>query len=553
MKKQIITKVLFASFILAMSGFVLNLQAQDIVVEFTNPDDKDYGSSNDGFLGVGLGGSGSGATAEGLEYAVDDPHVDFIFTIGATGQIALDVFTPTTYPAIVDVLNTWDNPAIGLTTNDALFGKSFTLRLTAESRMQLGYDATDGNSGGIGIRGKNQRRIDDEGENNEWMQFELLGDAGIDYVRIGYNDVAGDADAHMLVIDHDTRGYEPILDGDEYDGPTHSPDQYIDATDYNMRYFSDILRFSTEDTIDVGYRLYSLEFDVVAAQPKPPAVVSTTPADKDSTTNTVADDYVIQWDASMDQAATEAAVSITPAVTNRADTWSTGAAGDIQTISFDDLEFETWYTVVVSTAALGTNGLNKLEADTFMFKTLPEPPSVVNTFPANLATDVPIDSPISIEFSKAMVADSVEKAISFNPALVIESYVWSEDMKTVYLMTAEMVPSNMYFGTVDVVATDEFGTQMSEPYVWAFTTSLATSAVANKVDDVVFYPNPVSDILTIQGMDVATVRIYSLTGKLIKEVYNSTVVSVGDLQTGVYAVLVSDREDNQVRKMIVVE
>jgi hypothetical protein len=62
MKKQIITKVLFASFILAMSGFVLNLQAQDIVVEFTNPDDKDYGSSNDGFLGIGLGGSGSGAT-----------------------------------------------------------------------------------------------------------------------------------------------------------------------------------------------------------------------------------------------------------------------------------------------------------------------------------------------------------------------------------------------------------------------------------------------------------------------------------------------------------
>jgi hypothetical protein len=553
MKKQIITKVLFASFILAMSGFILNLQAQDIVVEFTNPDDKDYGSSNDGFLGVGLGGSGSGATAEGLEYAVDDPHVDFIFTIGATGQIGLDVFTPTTYPAIVDVLNTWDNPAIGLTSNSELFGKSFTLRLTAESRMQLGYSAEDGNSGGIGIRGKNQRRIDDEGENNEWMQLELLGDAGIDYVRIGYNDVAGDADAHMLVIDHDTRGYEPILDGPEYDGPTHSPDQYIDATDYNMRYFSDILRFSTEDTIDVGYRLYSLEFNVVAAQPKPPAVVSTIPADNDSTTSTVADDYIIQWDAAMDQAVTEGAVSITPAVANRADAWSTGDAGDIQTISFDDLEFETWYTVVISTAAQGANDLFKLEADTFMFKTLPEPPEVVNTFPANLAEEVPINSPMSIEFSKAMIADSVEKAISFNPALVINSYVWSEDMKTVYIMTDEMVPSNMYFATVEVVATDEFGTVMSEPYVWAFTTSLATSAVDNKADHVVFYPNPVSDILTIQGMEVATVRIYSLTGQLMKEFYNSSVVSVGDLQAGVYAVLVSDREDNQVRKMIVVE
>ncbi len=255
----------------------------------------------------------------------------------------------------------------------------------------------------------------------------------------------------------------------------------------------------------------------------------------------------------MDQATTEAAVSFTPSVANRADTWSTGEAGDIQTISFDDLEFETWYTVVVSTAALGSNGLNKLEADTFMFKTLPEPPEVVNTFPANLAEEVPINSPMSIEFSKAMIADSVEKAISFNPALVINSYVWSEDMKTVYIMTAEMVPSNMYFGTVEVVATDDFGTQMSEPYVWAFTTSLTTSVEANLADNVVFYPNPASDILTIQGMDVATVRIYSLTGKLMKEFYNSSVVSVGDLQAGVYAVLVSDREDNQVRKMIVVE
>ena len=65
MKKQIITKVLFASFILAMCGFVLNLQAQDIVVEFTNPDGADYGSSNEGFLGIGLGGSGSGATPDG--------------------------------------------------------------------------------------------------------------------------------------------------------------------------------------------------------------------------------------------------------------------------------------------------------------------------------------------------------------------------------------------------------------------------------------------------------------------------------------------------------
>jgi hypothetical protein len=337
------------------------------------------------------------------------------------------------------------------------------------------------------------------------------------------------------------------------DGNPHPEELHVDAAEFNMRYFTDMLRFTTEDTIHVGYRLYSLEFNVVAADPKPPAVMATAPVNGDSTTNTIADDYVIHWDAVMDQAATAAAVSFTPDVPNRADTWSAGEAGDIQTISFDDLEYETWYTVVVSTAALAANGLNKLEADTFMFKTLPEPPKVVNTFPANLATDVPINSPMSIEFSKPMIADSVEKAISFSPELAINSFVWSEDMTTVYLMTDEMVPSNMYFATVETVATDNFNNQMTEPYIWAFTTSLVTSVGDNRVDDVVVYPNPATDRLMISGMDVASVKFYNFTGQLVKEVQNSSEINISDMETGIYVISVSDRDSNKARRMIVIE
>jgi len=233
MKKQIITKVLFACFIVAMSGFALNLQAQDapIVVEFTNPGDLNIGSSNDGYFGVGIGGSGSGATAEGDPYVVDDPYVEFAFTIGATGQIGLDVITPTDYQPVVDALDAWDNQAIGATTNADLFGKNFSLILTAESRMQLGV-GSGGNTGGIGVRGKNQYRIDDEGDNNEWMEFELKGDVGIDFFRLGYNDVAGGDDAHAVVIDWDTRGHHKILD--DIDGDPHPAELYIDGADYNI-------------------------------------------------------------------------------------------------------------------------------------------------------------------------------------------------------------------------------------------------------------------------------------------------------------------------------
>lgn len=551
MKKQIITKVLFACFILAVGGFALDVQAQDIVLEFLNPENKDYGSSNEGFLGVGLGGSRSGAVPGSEEYWVDDPYVEFEFTIGPTGQVGLDVITPTTYPDIVGILNTWDNAAIGAVTNAALFGKTFSLILTAESRMQLGK-GEGGNKGGIGVRGKNQRRIDDSGDNLEWMEFELVGDVGIDFVRFGYNDVAGGDAAVAVVKDHDTDAVIPILDG--IDGDPHPEELYIDAADYNMRYFTDIVHFTTTDTSSVeGYKLWSLEFNIVEAAPKPPAVFSSTPPDGDSLTLSVSDDYAIEFDGAMDQAATAAAISFMPAVSGRTDSWSEGDAGDVLTISFDDLEYETWYTVVLSTAVLGANGLNMLEADTITFKTLPEPPGVVSTFPENLASDVPIDSPISIEFSKSMIDTTVEQAISFNPELTGLSFVWNDDNTAVYISSAEMVPSNMYFGTVDVGAMDEFEIHLTEPYIFAFTTALTTSLDNSKVSEFGVYPNPAKDILQVRGIDVASVKIYSLTGQLVKEVQNSDVMDVSVLETGIYVIDVKDRNDKMHRELILIE
>jgi hypothetical protein len=543
MKKQIFIRLLVACFALAISGFVVNIQAQDVVIEFTNPDGLDYGSGNDGFNATGLGGSGG-------PNPVDDPHVLLSFSIGATGQIALDVTTATTYEPVVNVLKTWNSSSIGSTSNSDLFGKNFALKLTAESRMQLGNDV-DGNRGGLGVQGKNQRRIDDEGANNEWMQFELVGDVGIEFFRFGYNDVGGNPPHHAIIIDHDTEKWWDIVDG--VDGDPHPPELYIDGSDYNMRYFTDILRFTTSDTVHTGYRIYSLEFNVVAPDPKPPAVVTTTPPNGDSLTFNIADDYVIEWDNTMDQATATAAVTFTPDVPNRSDAFSAGEMGDIQTISFDDLEYETWYTVVVGTGATATNGLAKLEADTFTFKTLPEPPKVVSTFPENLASEVPIDSPISIEFSKSMVPDSVEKAISFNPMLGGFSFVWNEDNSAVYLTTDEMMPSNMYFGTVDVIATDIFGIQMEEPFLWAFTTSIATSLESDEVSGLVIYPNPASDLVQISGVEVAAVKIYSLAGQLVKEVYDAASINVSDMETGMYVVSVTDMENNSYRKLVTIK
>ena len=529
MKKQIIGKVLAALIILAAGSYFVNSQAQEAKFTFINKDGGDYGNPD------GIGGRISGEV---------DPRITLKFNVGVAGQIALDASTISTNADNIRVVDDWDNDNIGNTALQSVWGKSFTFILTANKRLQLGKEGN-----GIGCQGTNQRRIDQMGV--EEVYFILEGDVGIEFTEIGYRDINymdGLANFRILDYDSDEVWYMDNIGAD---------DGAFDVTGmYSMRYKSDVLTVTTSDTTgnnNPGGRLLSLAFNVVEAEPKPPAIVSTEPANGDSLTQNIADDYVMEFDAAMDQAVTSAAVSISPEVANRVDTWSAGDEGDILTMAFDDLEFETWYTVVVSTAAKGANGLTMLEPDTLTFKTLPEPPNVVSTFPENLAKEVPIDSPVSIEFSKSMIPDSVEKAISFNPELTGLSFVWNEDNSAVFISTVEMAPSNMYFGTVGTLATDVFGIQMSEPYLWAFTTSIATSIEKKEASGVVIYPNPASDIIQVRGMDVASFKIYSTSGQMIKEVYNSASVNVSDIETGIYVVTVSDRDDNRVRKMIVIE
>ena len=532
MKKQIIGKVLAALIILAAGSYFVNLQAQEVAVRFTNPTGLDYGNPD------GIGGRIPGER---------DPRITLEFKVGVSGQVELDASTISTNQDNIDLINSWDNTNVGNTSLQSIWGKSFTFILTANQRLQCGSGGD-----GIGCQGTNQRRIDQRGV--ERVYFILQGDVGIEFTTVMYRDINfQEGLANFEISDHDTKKKVWYMED------IGAGEGTFDVTgNYNMRYKSDTLEFATSDTTvagnnNPGGRLLSLAFNVVAAEPKPPAVLSTDPVRGDSLTQDISDDYVIEFDGPMDQAATSAAVSITPAVSNRVDTWSTGDEGDILTLSFDDLEFETWYEVVVGAGTKGANGLNIVAPDTLTFKTLPEPPSVVGTFPANLAVDVPIDSPISIEFSKSMIPDSVEKAISFNPELSGLSFVWNEDNSTVYISTVEMMPSNMYFGTVGKVATDIFGVQMPEPFLWAFTTSIATSLENKKASEVVIYPNPASDIIQVSGMDVASFKIYSTSGQMIKEVYNSASLNISDIETGIYVVAVSDRDDNRVRRMIVIE
>jgi hypothetical protein len=283
-------------------------------------------------------------------------------------------------------------------------------------------------------------------------------------------------------------------------------------------------------------------------EPTNPSVAGISPVPGDTLLD-VSSDFVILFNMPMNTATTEAAVSFTPALTNRVNTWN--GDGDELTITSDDLDFYTPYVLDISTAAESADGRNPLISFSYAYQSLPDAPTVLDSYPVTQGKQVPLNTPLAIQFERPMNTDSVESAISFEPELAGLKFVWSEDQSLVYLISDSM-ENVSYTVTVSTVAEDIWGVQMAAPYVFDFR-AWPVSIENFDQSDVVIYPNPTSDILNIKGMDVASVRIYNLTGQLIKEVYNTSVIHVSDVEPGSYALIVSDREDNTARKMIVVE
>lgn len=525
MKQQLLGKIFAALFILAAGSFLVNLNGQ-VKVIFENGDDRDNRQQ-------GIAGR---------------EELRLNYTIDATGNVALDAETAATDSAIVAFVDTWDDPNAGTTDIASLFGKPFSLVLTTNGKR---LDCRE--KGGLGIQGQNSGRID--GGGSEELYITLEGSVGlvIDSLMYEPTERGGGDNAHFVLRDFDT------------DSLFFTPAGHYIYTDVDTTFVRDsviafdpgliLLRFAEErltikesDTLAGGGRVLGLFFTLT--EPTNPSVAEISPMTGGDRLD-VSTDFVILFNMAMNTAVTEAAITFTPPLTNRVNTWN-GSAEEL-TITSDDLAFFTDYVLEISTDAEAAGGAKALQALVYNYQTLPDSPTVLSTYPVDEAKNVPAGTPMILEFSQSMNVDSVQNALSFDPVLNDLSFSWNGSGTKVVVSSATMENNTEYTATLSTNATDIYGVSAAEPVVFSFTTAPPVSVENTALQDVLIYPNPVSGVLYIRGMSIATVEIHSMTGQLMKSMHNIKEIDLGNIEAGSYFVTVTDNEENSVRKMIVVQ
>lgn len=75
-----------------------------------------------------------------------------------------------------------------------------------------------------------------------------------------------------------------------------------------------------------------------------------------------------------------------------------------------------------------------------------------------------------------------------------------------------------------------------------FVTEEYDAVASEKAPEVSVYPNPASDVIYIDGVEATEVRVYNVTGQLLKTVKGTNDINVSDLSTGTYLLRVTDTE-----------
>jgi hypothetical protein len=206
----------------------------------------------------------------------------------------------------------------------------------------------------------------------------------------------------------------------------------------------------------------------------PPVIIQTKPADG-SIYVPLNSSIFLSFSEEMNTTSTEAAISSIPVISGSF-TWNS-AKRNVTWKPSADLGMDYDYKVTINTMAKSLKGINMTSAYRFSFHTAMRP-SVINTYPANGAKDIPPKSYIMIDFDQEMDNDSVEKAIRSSPQIK-GPYTWSNFGRSVTINPITSLQDGCRYNiTINKTARSSIGLTIYSDYDFSFITSVSPRVVS---------------------------------------------------------------------------
>jgi len=149
-----------------------------------------------------------------------------------------------------------------------------------------------------------------------------------------------------------------------------------------------------------------------------------------------------------------------------------------------NLAYATTYTGTITTGATDPGGTPLLGNYVWTFTTITPPPTVISTLPANGATNVVINTPISATFSEAMNPSSISGStftVTGPGGTAVAGTVTYSGVTAAFATTANLAFGTVYTATITTGASDMAGQPLVANYVWSFTTITPPPAVISTI------------------------------------------------------------------------
>ncbi|MBX7097472.1 MAG: Ig-like domain-containing protein [Myxococcaceae bacterium] len=170
-------------------------------------------------------------------------------------------------------------------------------------------------------------------------------------------------------------------------------------------------------------------------------------------------------------------LSISPPVAVGTQTWDADSKV-LQVSLASTLAFDTTYTVVITGQAADGSRLADNTQLTFSTASAPDEisPTLVATVPTNLATAVPVTSPLTLSFSEAMNQDAL--VLDVAPGVELKTATWSQDGKQVSFPMHTAFDGDTNYQVTVLQARDLAGNDLSGNPGFSFKTGAAPDTTA---------------------------------------------------------------------------